>query len=80
MKITLDIECTPEEARAFLGLPDVRPLQEGLMAEIEDRMRVGLRAMSPEEVFRLWMPVTLRGFEQFQEAMARMTGGGDRRG
>lgn len=75
MKITVDIECTPEEARAFLGLPDVRPLQEGLMAEIEDRMRAGLRAMSPEEVFRLWMPVTLRGFEQFQEAMARMTGG-----
>ncbi|WP_420846806.1 DUF6489 family protein [Microvirga tunisiensis] len=28
MKITMDVECTPEEARAFLGLPDVKPMQE----------------------------------------------------
>ena len=23
MKITIDVDCSPEEARAFLGLPDV---------------------------------------------------------
>jgi len=28
MKITMNIECTPEEARRFLGLPDVTGLQE----------------------------------------------------
>jgi len=28
MKITLDIDCTPEELRSFFGLPDVRPMQE----------------------------------------------------
>ena len=28
MKITMDIECTPEEARRFLGLPDVTGSQE----------------------------------------------------
>ena len=26
MKITVDVDCTPEEARAFLGLPDVKPM------------------------------------------------------
>ena len=26
MKVTVDIDCTPADARAFLGLPDVTPL------------------------------------------------------
>jgi len=28
MKITMNIDCTPDEARAFFGLPDVKPMQE----------------------------------------------------
>src|SRR3546814_3772920 len=32
MKIHVDIDCTPEEARVFLGLPEVGPMQEDLMA------------------------------------------------
>ena len=28
MKVNVEVECTPAEARAFLGLPDVTPLNE----------------------------------------------------
>jgi len=38
MKITVDIDCTPEEARKFLGLPDVAPMQETLMRQVQERM------------------------------------------
>ncbi len=38
MKITMNVECTPDEARAFLGLPDVKPMQEQLMQEVQERM------------------------------------------
>ena len=55
MKITINVDCTPEEARAFLGLPDVRPIQEAMMAEMEERMRSGLAAMDPEAVMKMWM-------------------------
>ena len=27
MKITIEIDCTPDEARQFVGLPDVKPMQ-----------------------------------------------------
>ena len=49
MKITMDIECTPEEARTFLGLPDVKPMQEQLMRELQDRMtaNIGLWSLTP---------------------------------
>ena len=67
MKINFDIECTPEEARTFLGLPDVKPMQENLMREVEDRMKASLSAMDPETLIKTWMPVGVQGFEQLQK-------------
>lgn len=74
MKITVDIDCTPEEARSFLGLPDVRPMQEELMREVQERMTASLRAMQPEEMLRTWLPANLKGYEQMMDAFLRMSG------
>ena len=30
MKITIDFDATPDEARRFFGLPDIAPMQEAL--------------------------------------------------
>ena len=67
MKITMNVDCTPEEARAFLGLPDVRPIQDQLMREVQERMAANIRAMEPEAMLRTWLPATLKGFEQIEE-------------
>src|SRR6266705_2427286 len=48
MKISLDIDCTPEELREFFGLPDVKPMQEQLLKEVEARMGANLQALEPE--------------------------------
>ena len=32
MKITVNVDCTPDEARHFFGLPDVKPMQDALDA------------------------------------------------
>ncbi len=75
MKITMNVECTPEEARAFLGLPDVTPMQEQLMQEVQERMAANIRAMEPEAMLKTWLPATLKGFEQLQEIfVSQMTG------
>ncbi|MEX2297588.1 MAG: DUF6489 family protein [Dongiaceae bacterium] len=55
MKVTIDIDCTPEEARAFMGLPDVAPLQARMLAEIEARMRAALEAMDPQQIVASWL-------------------------
>lgn len=67
MKINFDIECTPEEARAFLGLPDVKPMQEKMMAEVEERLKTNLSAMDPETLINTWMPAGVQGFDQLQK-------------
>ena len=66
MKITVDIDCTPEEARTFLGLPDVKPMQEQLLRELQERMTANIRAMDAETMLKTWLPATLKGFEQWQ--------------
>ena len=48
MKITVNVDCTPLEARQFMGLPDVEPMQKAVMADIEKRMITEIERYSPE--------------------------------
>jgi len=76
MKIHMDTELTPEEARTLFGLPDVKPMQQAMMAELEGRMKKALTSMEPEAMLKTWLPVGIQGFEQLQKFMwSRMTGG-----
>jgi hypothetical protein len=67
MKVNVEINCTPEEARAFFGLPDLGPMQQRVMGEIEERLRSSLSAMSPEAIFKTWIPASMQGVEQMQQ-------------
>ena len=79
MKVNFDIECTPEEARAFMGLPNVAPMQERLMKDMEDRMVENFNSLSPEEMVKTWMPMTIQGWNEMQkmfwDQMAKSSGG-----
>lgn len=55
MKINVDIDVTPEEARKFFGLPDLEPVQQRVMEEMERRMIENLDRFSPEHVLNRWM-------------------------
>ncbi len=67
MKFNFDIECTPEEARRFIGLPDIAPMQEKMLKELEGRMLDNIRSLSPEEMVKTWMPATMQGFGEMQK-------------
>ncbi|WP_237214945.1 DUF6489 family protein [Falsiroseomonas oryziterrae] len=66
MKVTIEVDCTPEEARRFLGLPDLAPLQEEMLARLRERMAEAASANTPEAMLRLWAP-----FVPGAEAMLR---------
>jgi hypothetical protein len=67
MKVTMNVDCTPEEARTFFGLPDVQPMQEHLLKEMQERLSTNLKAMDPDTMIRAWLPATMKGFEQMQD-------------
>ncbi len=78
MKITVNIDCTPEEARAFLGLPDVAPMQERLLREMEERITDNMRAKTPDELFRAWLPAATAGFDSFRDFLTKFSDGAKR--
>ena len=79
MKIRVDIDCTPQEARSFLGLPDVEPMQTVLMKELQERMSQNLLAMDPEVMMKTWLPASIQGMEQLQKmCWAQFGAGGER--
>ncbi len=66
MKVTVDIECTPLEARQFFGLPDVQPLQAALLAQMEKKMTAEMEAFSPEALVKSWFSGSVQGAEWFR--------------
>jgi hypothetical protein len=77
MKIHMDVDLTPDEARTLFGLPDVKPMQQAMMAQVEARMKKALTAMEPDAILKTWLPVGIQGLEQWQKFIwSQMTGGG----
>ena len=69
MKITVNIDCTPAEARAFMGLPDFEPMQKRAMEELEKRMIDSVERYSPEALLKMWLqPATLNA-DWFQDIL-----------
>jgi hypothetical protein len=78
MKVHIDIDCTPEEARTLFGLPDVKPMQAALLKDVEDRMKKALASTEPEALIKMWMPLGIQSFEQWQNFLwSRFTGGSE---
>jgi hypothetical protein len=68
MKVTIEIDCTPEEARVFMGLPDVKPMQEAVMAKLQQQMNDAVDAMTPDAILKNWMATVPAGAEQMRDA------------
>ncbi len=72
MKVTVNIDCTPEEARQFLGLPDIKPLQEAFMASMQEKMSSGLSSEDMDKMFNLWLSPGLKQAGQNIEAFQNL--------
>ena len=69
MKFTVNVECSPEEARRFMGLPDVTPINEALVSEMTTRMQKNLALMSGENMMSSWMSVGTQAQDAFVKLM-----------
>ena len=57
MKFTVDVDCTPQEARAFLGLPDMESVHEAYLGRIKEAMRDGVTPAMVQDMFKSWSPM-----------------------
>jgi len=74
MKVSVEIDCTPIEARQFFGLPNVEPMQTAMMAKIERRLVEQVDRFSPDALMRSWLSVFPQNSETLQKIFAGMMG------
>lgn len=69
MKVTVNVECTPEEARAFLGLPDVTPIQDKYVETVLKSMDGTTSLEQMESMFRSLSPMGDASIKIFRQLM-----------
>jgi hypothetical protein len=74
MKITMDIECTPEEARRLMGLPDMGPIHDVYLDKLKDTMREGLTPETVDRMIRTWTPMGEVGMNAWRQMIEQITG------
>ena len=72
MKFNVEVECTPDEARRFLGLPEVAAMQERLIEDMEVQLKETIRTMDGKAMLDQWLPVGIKGIEQFQSLWTQL--------
>ncbi len=73
MKVNVEIDCTPLEARQFFGLPDVQPMQTAVMDKLQKQLMANIEKVSPEALMQSWFA------ERFQDMFVTMAGLGGAR-
>jgi len=69
MKLNMTVECTPEEARAFLGLPDLTPVNEVLVNSVKQRIEQNIELVSPEFYLKQWYQMGGQASDSFMQMM-----------
>jgi hypothetical protein len=76
MKITVDVDCTPEEARGFMGLPDLTPLHDVYLDKMKETMEEGITPDSIEKLVKSWGPMSEAGLSMWTRFFDQVGSGG----
>lgn len=81
MKVTIEADCTPEEVRRMMGLPDLTPLHDHYIARMQEAMEKG--TIGPEilgSMLKSWAPATDAGMDMWRQMFSAASGGGSKSG
>lgn len=74
MNITMNIECTPEEARRLMGLPDMTPIHDLYLDKLRETMTEGISPETFEKMLRTWAPMGEVGMNAWRQLVEQLTG------
>lgn len=73
MKINVEIDCTPEEARKVMGLPDLSPLHDVYLAQMRETMQNGISPELIERMVKSWSPMGEAGMSLWRQMFEQAT-------
>ena len=68
MKITFDIDATPQELRTFFGLPDVETIQKEMMDQIRKKMLDGVEGFDILSLMKPVLPEHMMSMSSLQKS------------
>ena len=74
MNITMNVECSPEEARRFMGLPDMGPIHDLYLEKLKETMSQGLTPETMDRMIRTWTPMGDAGMNAWRQMIEQVTG------
>ena len=78
MKFTVDVDCTPEEARRFLGLPDLSPVHQVYIDKMQRFVSDGVTPDMVGEMMKSWGPMSEAGMNMWQQMFETIGSGAKR--
>lgn len=69
MKVTVNVDCSPEEARAFLGLPDLGPVHDKYIQSLLTAMDGAASLEQMDKMMRAFSPMGDAGLKLFGQMM-----------
>jgi hypothetical protein len=74
MKVTVNVDCTPEEARRFLGLPDLTPVHQAYVDKLQRTVSDGITPDMVTDMMKSWGPMTEAGLGVWRQMFEQMSG------
>lgn len=74
MKISVDVDCTPEEARRFMGLPDLSSVHAVYIGKLERMVDEGITADNVESMMKAWAPMGEAGMTIWRQMFDQLGG------
>jgi hypothetical protein len=75
MKVTVDFDCTPEEARRFMGLPDLSSVHEAYLERMRKAVTEGVGPDYFLDLMKNWGPMSEGAFNMWKAMFDQMAGG-----
>lgn len=75
MKFNIDVDCTPEEVRRLVGLPDLTGVHEVYLNQMKTVMTKGLTPDMVEGMVRNWVPMGGQGVDFVKDLIVQFSGG-----
>lgn len=75
MKVTVELDCTPEEARKMMGLPDVNKLNEAYVKEVSKFLQGSNSVEQLQNFTKMVTPMGEAGIKMFSTFLSGAMGG-----
>ena len=75
MNVTVNVDCTPQEARALMGFPDLTVVHDAYVAALLDAVKSG--GVSPDllqSMVKNWAPMGEAGLKMWNGLIDQVTG------